>query len=231
MLIKLLSYAPSSWMIKFFMPLLPVVSSVLPISPAPLSALNWGLWLLLGYVIGSLPFGYWLPKWFKGVDIREHGSGNTGGTNVLRICGKPLGIATYVLDFAKAFIPVYILRKGIPLEYGLHIAFGLMIVLGHAKTFLLNFKGGKSAMSTLGCIFAFAPIGGLACAILAIAVMRITRIVSVGSIVTASLAWAILWAFKSPMPYVIFTAIAGILVIVLHRANIARLMAGTENKF
>jgi glycerol-3-phosphate acyltransferase PlsY len=202
-----------------------------PLPVIALSSVDWGLWLLLGYVVGSLPFGYWLPKWFQGIDIRQHGSGNTGGTNVLRTCGKPLGIATYVLDFAKAFAPVYILRKGMPLEYGLHIAFGLMIVLGHAKTFLLNFKGGKSAMSTLGCIFAFSPLGGLACALMAISIMWLTRIVSVGSILTASVAWLILLAFKTPMPYVIFTAVAGVLVIVLHRANIGRLMSGTENKF
>jgi glycerol-3-phosphate acyltransferase PlsY len=211
------------------MPLLPVVPPVIP--PPTLSAVAWGLWLLIGYVIGSLPFGYWLPKWFQGIDIREYGSGNTGGTNVLRTCGKPLGIATYVLDFFKAFAPVFLLTQLTPTEYGLHIAFGLMITIGHAKTFLLNFKGGKSAMSTLGCLFAFSPFGGLACAILAITVMRLTRIVSVGSIVTASLAWLILWLLKTPIPYVIFTAIAGILVIVLHRANIGRLLAGTENKF
>jgi glycerol-3-phosphate acyltransferase PlsY len=212
----------------------PTVSTLVtttPIIPPLLSVTDWAICLLVGYVIGSLPFGYWLPKWFQGVDIREHGSGNTGGTNVLRTCGKPLGIATYALDFFKAFIPVYILREGFPSESLLHVAFGLTIIIGHAKTFLLNFKGGKSAISTLGCLFAFSPLGGLVCAVLAVALMRITRIVSIGSMVTAAVAWAILWFFKAPLPYVLFTAVAGVLVIYLHKANIARLLAGTENKF
>jgi glycerol-3-phosphate acyltransferase PlsY len=191
----------------------------------------FGLIALVAYLLGSLPWGYWLALWFKGIDITQHGSGNTGATNVLRVCGKPLGIATYVLDFLKGFLPVFIFTQTHPHNPWIHLMAGLFIMLGHTRSLFLGFKGGKAAMSGLGIILAVSPLGGLWCALLVGLVIKLTKTVSIGAIVGSALAWLLVWLAGAPLPYVCFTAVAGLFIIMKHKSNIQRLLSGTENSF
>ncbi|MFN7311644.1 MAG: glycerol-3-phosphate 1-O-acyltransferase PlsY [Vampirovibrionales bacterium] len=196
-------------------------------TPMPLI---WGGSLLLGYLMGAIPMGYLVAKLFYNKDITQEGSGNTGGTNVMRLCGKNAGLAVYALDFIKAALPVLLLRYLLPQESWLHVLIGIIAIVGHSKSVFLGFKGGKSAMSSLGVIFALSPYSALVLGVLAVTLILSTRVVSIASLTAAFLATPVMYLFGSPKPYLSFTVAACILVFLRHRDNIKRLMAGTENK-
>jgi glycerol-3-phosphate acyltransferase PlsY len=180
--------------------------------------------------MGAIPMGYLVAKWVYQKDITSEGSGNTGGTNVMRLCGKPAGFAVYFLDFTKAFVPVWLIMNTLPEFTWLHVACGFILILGHSKSVFLNFKGGKSAMSSLGVITALSPLSALILGGLAGSIILGTRMVSIGSIVTAISAPIVMYVFHCPMPYVAFAGLASLLVVLRHQDNIKRLWAGTENK-
>ncbi|MFM7390080.1 MAG: glycerol-3-phosphate 1-O-acyltransferase PlsY [Vampirovibrionales bacterium] len=203
----------------------------LPQHYAPSVLLTKALWCVGAFIIGGIPFGYLIPKLFFNINILEHGSGNTGGTNVWRVCGKVAGAATYLLDFLKAFVPVSLYMAWYPESYYLHILLGLAIIIGHSKSVFLNWQGGKSAMSSLGAVVALCPQAGIVCALLALTLILTTRIVSVGSMITGSLVWLVFWYFQAPMPYVAYAIFLGLFILVRHKANIQRLLQGTENRF
>jgi acyl phosphate:glycerol-3-phosphate acyltransferase len=190
----------------------------------------WPTTLLLGFVIGGIPVGYLIAKWGYGMDLTKEGSGSTGGTNVARLCGKKAGALTYALDFAKAALPMLLLRYVLPDAHLLHLAFGVILVIGHSKSIFLGGKGGKSAMSSLGVIFALNPLAGIICGVTAVTTILISRMVSVGSMLTAVLAGFIMYLCQAPLPYVIFTAFAGVFVVFRHKDNIARIRNGTERR-
>ena len=192
--------------------------------------LIWMVALLLGYLMGAIPMGYLVTKLFYNKDITQEGSGNTGGTNVMRLCGKKAGIAVYVLDFIKAALPVLILRYLLPQAYWLHLAVGVIAILGHSKSVFLGFKGGKSAMSSLGVIASLSPWSALVLGLLSLTLILSTRVVSIASLIASFLAAPVMYLFGSPKPYVGFAVMACILIWLRHRDNIKRLMAGTENK-
>src|SRR5262245_58470317 len=182
-----------------------------------------------GYLVGSIPFGYWLVRVTRHADIRTLGSGNIGATNVWRTYGWRLGLPVMVLDVAKGFAPAFV---------ALHWAGALAAVLaggaamaGHARPVFLRFaKGGKAVATAGGALFALAPAAGLLAAGLWIVVFVLTRYASVASIVAASSLPALAWALDEPWPVVAFSGAAAAVVIVLHRANIRRLAAGTESR-
>lgn len=210
-----------------------MLSTVLGSFSHPFSAVHWPValgWLGLCYLLGSIPTGYLVAKQAQGIDIREHGSGNVGATNVLRVCGKKWGILTYVLDALKGILPVAVARVLWPDWPLLHMFSGFMLVIGHSKSVFLNFTGGKSAMTGVGALFAMSPLGGLLTGLLAGVVMRLTKTVSIGSMVGAACGWIITWALGEPWPYVLYIGLAGLFVIIRHKANIARLLSGTENR-
>ncbi|XVJ52014.1 MAG: glycerol-3-phosphate 1-O-acyltransferase PlsY [Vampirovibrio sp.] len=190
----------------------------------------WGGALVVAYLMGSLPTGYLIAKLFYNIDITQEGSGNTGGTNVMRLCGKTAGFSVYGLDFLKAFLPVFLLRQLLPADSWLHLAVGVCAIIGHSKSIFLKFKGGKSAMSSLGVIAALSPLGSLFLGGLAVTLILSTRMVSVGSMITGICAAPLLFFLGSPLPYVGFCFLAAILVLLRHRDNIKRIMAGTERK-
>jgi glycerol-3-phosphate acyltransferase PlsY len=196
-------------------------------TPLPLL---WGASLLLGYLMGAIPMGYLVAKLFYKKDITQEGSGNTGGTNVMRLCGKTAGLAVYGLDFIKAALPVLLFKFLFPQNAWLHVAVGVLAIVGHSKSIFLGFKGGKSAMSSLGVIFALSPFSALILGVLSVILILSTRLVSVASLTGAFLAPILMYLLGSPKPYVGFGVVACVLVFLRHRDNIKRLLAGTENK-
>jgi len=186
--------------------------------------------VLGGYLLGSMPFGYWLVRLFKGEDIRKVGSGNIGATNVWRTYGKAYGIPIVVLDVAKGFVPALVGTLLVDELVG--ALAGGAAMLGHWRPLFLRFqKGGKTVATAGGTFFGIAPVLGLVGVVIWIAVFLISRYASLASLATAVTIPFVALALGEPWPVVAFAAIAGVAVLVLHRGNIARLRAGTESRF
>jgi len=186
--------------------------------------------VLGGYLLGSMPFGYWLVRLLKREDIRKVGSGNIGATNVWRTYGKVYGIPIVVLDVAKGFVPALVGTLLVDELVG--ALAGGAAMLGHWRPLFLRFqKGGKTVATAGGTFFGIAPVLGLIGVVIWIGVFLISRYASLASLATAVALPFVALALGEPWPVVVFAAIAGIAVLVLHRANIARLRAGTESRF
>ena len=187
------------------------------------------LLVLGGYLAGSLPFGYWLVRWLRGVDIRTVGSGNIGATNVWRTFGPRLGIAVVVLDTLKGFVPAFVASLWVGSLWG--VVAGAAAMLGHSRPVFLRFaRGGKMVATCGGAFFGVAPaVGGIG-ALVWILVFALCRYASVASIAAAlSLPFASM-ALREPWPVTAFAVVAALAVLVLHRANLRRLRAGTEQR-
>ena len=184
----------------------------------------------IAYLLGSLPFGYWVPRVFRGEDIRHHGSGNVGASNVFRVYGRRLGTVVAVLDVAKGFAAASLgLWAGGAL---LGVVAGAAAMVGHARPIFLRFeKGGKMVATAGGATFALAPFAAFCCIGVWLAVFLLTRYASLASIATA-VALAILVALLGyPWPIVVFGVAGAVAVIAMHRQNIRRLLGGTEHRF
>jgi acyl phosphate:glycerol-3-phosphate acyltransferase len=186
--------------------------------------------VLGGYLLGSMPFGYWVVCLFHGEDVRQTGSGNIGATNVWRTYGKRYGIPIVVLDIAKGFVPAFV---GTLLAGELTgVVAGGAAMLGHWRPLFLRFqKGGKTVATAGGTFLGVAPLIGLIGLAIWISTFLLTRYASVASMLTAASLPFVGLAFGVPWPVVAFAAIAGAAVLVLHRGNIARLRSGTESRF
>jgi glycerol-3-phosphate acyltransferase PlsY len=187
------------------------------------------LLVLGGYLAGSLPFGYWLVRAFRGVDIRTVGSGNIGATNVWRTFGPRLGIAVMVLDTLKGFVPAFVATVWVGSLWG--VIAGAAAMIGHSRPIFLRFeRGGKMVATCGGAFLGVAPVVGGIGALVWIAVFAACRYASVASIAAAlSLPVAAL-VLDEPWPVIVFAAAAAGGVLFLHRGNIRRLRAGTETK-
>ena len=186
--------------------------------------------VLGGYLLGSMPFGYWLVRLFKGEDIRTVGSGNIGATNVWRTYGKAYGIPIVVLDVAKGFVPALVGTLLVDELVG--ALAGGAAMLGHWRPLFLRFqRGGKTVATAGGTFFGIAPVLGLVGVAIWVGVFLVSRYASVASLATAVAIPFVALALGEPWPVVAFAAIAGVAVLVLHRGNIARLRAGTESRF
>lgn len=194
---------------------------------------------LLAYIAGATPFGFLVAKW-KGVDIRKHGSGNIGATNVIRVMGKKVGIPVFALDFLKGLLPVIFVRNW-ALSHGLDPAWpsllaGLGAVMGHNFTFWLGFKGGKGVATSAGVMLALLPVALLAGLVVWLALFYSTRFVAVASIgAGAALPLAVIvqraLTGNPALPMLGFAVVIGGLAVWRHRSNIKRLLNGTENRF
>lgn len=183
-----------------------------------------------GYLLGSMPFGYWVPKLVRGEDIRTKGSGNVGASNVFRVYGRSLGVPVALLDLAKGFTAAAIgLWVGGPLV-GVLAAGAAMI--GHARPVFLRFeKGGKMVATAGGAALALAPIAALACIGLWLLTFLLTRYASLASIVTAVALAILVVVLDYRWPIIAFGIAGAAAVIVLHRQNVRRLLGGTEHRF
>ena len=183
-----------------------------------------------GYLSGSLTWGYWLVRVFRGEDIRTKGSGNVGATNVWRVYGPKLGLPAVLLDTAKGFGPAF--AATVVVGHGSGVLAGAAAMLGHWRPIFLGFKrGGKMVATAGGAFLGVAPLVGVTGLGVWLLVFVLTRYASVASMTAAaSLAlWA--WVFGYPWPVIAFGGAAGVGVVFLHRANIARLSRGEENRF
>ena len=202
--------------------------------------------LVIAYLIGATPTGYLAALWLKGIDIREHGSKSVGATNVLRTVGKWPALVVLIVDllkgvaaivFARWLFPwlqtwpsitspsAFNLQTWTPWAVGLA---GLAVLLGHSRSIWLKFAGGKSAATGLGVLLAISWPVGLGAAAIFLVTVAIFRIVSVGSILAALAAIALICAVENPPPYRLLVIAGGLYVVVRHRANIQRLLAGAE---
>lgn len=198
--------------------------------------------LAVAYLLGATPSGY-LAGRLKGIDIRQHGSGSTGATNVLRTLGKGPALAVFLVDVLKGAAAVGLAGwltqwlfstvppDGLELQTMLPWArscAGLAALLGHSRSIWLGFSGGKSVATGLGVVLALSwPIGLGALSMFGVA-LAISRIVSLSSILAALAAIVLAVALGQPLPYLLLVSAGGLYVIVRHRANIQRLLAGTE---
>ncbi|NER81369.1 MAG: glycerol-3-phosphate 1-O-acyltransferase PlsY [Leptolyngbya sp. SIO1D8] len=195
--------------------------------------------LAIAYLLGSLPTGYLVTRAAKGIDIREHGSGNTGATNVLRVVGKGAGLAVLIIDLLKGLCAVLLVKAVFTSIYesipdGLDAlpwwmtAAGLLAIVGHSRSIWLNWTGGKSAATGLGVLLALAWPIGLGTAGVFVAVLGLGRIVSLSSITAALSAVLMMAILQQPLPYILLGLAGSFYVILRHRTNIQRLLSGTE---
>lgn len=204
------------------------------------------LGLAIAYLLGSTPTGYLAGRLLRGIDIREHGSKSTGATNVLRTLGKWPALVVLIADVLKGVAAILVarffgpwlasafsstpptafdLQMWVPWTVGLA---GIAVLLGHSRSVWLNFTGGKSAATGLGVLLAMSCPAGLGAATAFGIVLAMTRIVSFSSMLAALTAIVLVCAFEHPLPYRLLLIGGGIYVIVRHRANIGRLLTGTE---
>ena len=184
---------------------------------------------LIAYVLGSIPNGLWLGKALWHTDLREHGSHNIGATNAWRTLGKGPGFLIFLLDFLKGLLSVYIASAlvGTPLAMVLAAIFA---IVGHSASLFMGFKGGKGVATGLGVLSMLMPQVTLIVFLVWLALVKITGYVSLGSIVAAACVPVLAYAFGAPVEYLVFGVAAAILIVVRHRANIGRLLNGTESK-
>jgi len=185
--------------------------------------------LILAYLLGSIPFGFIFAKMFGKTDIREHGSGNIGATNVLRVMGWKLALPVFVLDLLKGFCAVF-LAKALASGSLLPLIAGILVMLGHSFPLFLGFKGGKAAATAIGVLLALSGWVTLALFAAALLILAVTRYVSLASIVGSLLVPLFFWLFGFDLPHIIFGLAVAALVVFRHQANIKRLLSGTEPK-
>ena len=213
----------------------------------------------VSYLLGSIPFGYLLVRVFRGQDVRKTGSGNIGATNVARTGSKGLAIATLLLDALKGYAAVAFafwlagthrfadqvttnLYDQSTQTMDSHTVFLLaalaafVAILGHMFTVWLRFKGGKGAATAAGSFIALAPRAMLVAIVLFVLIVALTRYVSLGSIVAFGVAFPLCFWWLGPAeritaPILLLIAASSLLIILRHKDNIRRLLAGTENRF
>lgn len=185
--------------------------------------------IAVGYLLGSISFGYLAGKLLKGIDIREYGSGNTGTTNIQRTLGTVPALLVLLLDFGKGFLAVFLAGRisGVPVHMMLA---GVAAVSGHNWPLFLRFRGGRGVATSMGVLAGLAPKVFLFATLTGVLVIAVTRYVSLGSITGGVLLPFFAIAFGMPAPYIIFSAALGGLVVWRHRENIRRLRNGTENR-
>ena len=187
------------------------------------------------YLIG-FPYGYVAGKVYKGVDLRQCGSGNLGASNTLRVLGKKAGIGILIADMAKGVVIVRILplifcRESVMISKELFVALVAAAgVTGHNWPVWLRFDGGKGVAITVGILLGIAPVSALCALGMFVAVVATLKYISLGSIVLGITAPIWMWIFGRPSMYIWFGIAAGLSIIFQHRSNIKRLIRGTENK-
>lgn len=197
--------------------------------------------LIAAYLLGSIPFGYLLVRAIAGADVRETGSGGTGATNVTRRAGKMAGVITLLLDALKGALAVILARWLLTEDFGINWWVAASVVLaiaGHCFPVWLGFRGGKGVATGVGAFLALSPLAVACAGLIFVAIVWATRYVSLGSITAAAVLPLSVWVLSNYMEQaesrapLLTAALAGAAIIIfMHRANIARLLSGTESKF
>jgi glycerol-3-phosphate acyltransferase PlsY len=193
------------------------------------------LGLLIAYLCGGIPAAYLAGRWVRGIDLREHGSGNLGATNVFRVLGWQAGLAVLLFDTAKGALPVWLLPRAIASPAPTHwaLAFGMVAILGHVRSPFLRWKSGGKGVATAGGVFlALATIPTLLSLVVWAATVYLSGYVSLASLVAAvllPLSIAILMGLRAPV--LALSVLVALFVFWTHRANIGRLLRGEEHRF
>jgi len=192
-----------------------------------------------GYLLGSIPTSVWAGKIFHGIDVREHGSGNAGATNVIRVLGWKTGIPVMIVDIGKGWLAASLplifnlAEKNTDMMISMQITTGMAAMIGHVYPVFAGFRGGKGVGTTFGVLLSLNPLLTLSCLGVFLAVLFISGYVSISSM-SAGVAFPILLftVFKTPSPvFRIFSIVVALALIITHRTNIKRLMKGEESKF
>ena len=186
--------------------------------------------VVVAYLLGSIPFGYLIVRRKSGADIRETGSGGTGATNVSRRAGKAAGVLTLLLDAAKGRVAVLIAKSVSGDDWVIAVA-AIAALVGHIFPVWLGFRGGKGVATGVGIFLVLAPIAVLLSGVVFVAIVALTRYVSLGSIIAAVLIPVFVWLQSVIVSPVLVAAVVGAALIVFaHRGNIQRLASGTESR-
>lgn len=194
---------------------------------------------LAAYGLGSIATAVWAGKIFHNLDIREHGSGNAGATNTIRVLGWSTGLPVLIIDIGKgwlaASLPIMLRLSdiGSPELVNLQILTGSIAIVGHIFPVFAGFKGGKGVATTFGVLLSLNPFVTISCFVVFLVVLLITGYVSVSSM-SAGLSFPVflLFLFETPsLIFKIFAILIGIAIILTHKKNITRLLKGEENKF
>jgi acyl phosphate:glycerol-3-phosphate acyltransferase len=190
------------------------------------------LLLPVAYLTGAFPTSYVLGRAARGIDLRQHGSGNLGATNVFRVLGWRLAVPVFVVDIFKGWLPTWLfpLIDGSSSLYWA-LAYGTAAILGHVFSVYVGFKGGKGVATSAGVFLALAPIAVLVGLAIWGTLVAITRIVSVGSIAAAAVLPLVVLAGRGADPVFFLSVGLALFVIYAHRANIRRLFRGEEHRF
>ena len=195
--------------------------------------------IVLAYILGSIPTAVWAGKIFQGIDVREHGSGNAGAANAIRVLGWKTGIPVLLIDLIKGWtatmLPVFfgLAQKDTALITNLQIMTGLLAIIGHIFPVFASFRGGKGVATMFGVLLALHPLLTLSCFGVFLIVILITGIVSVSSM-SAGIAFPILLftLFDTPsLLFKLFSVFVAAALLTTHRNNIKRLLKGEEKKF
>jgi glycerol-3-phosphate acyltransferase PlsY len=186
--------------------------------------------VIVAYLIGSIPFGYLIVRGKIGADIRQTGSGGTGATNVSRRAGKVAGVITLVLDALKGSAAVFIAAR-LTHSDGMIAAAAIAVLVGHIFPVWLGFRGGKGVATGAGVFLVIAPAALLCAGVVFLAVVLLTRYVSLGSMLAAATIPLFVWVQNYPHPLLLAAILGALLIVFAHRGNIGRLAHGTESQF
>lgn len=188
--------------------------------------------LAAAYFIGAIPFGYLLVRLTKGEDVRAHGSGNIGATNVLRTTGRALGVATLLLDIGKGAFAVWLADRLLGGSIQWMSLAALTVMAGHAYPVFLKFHGGKAVASFVGAFLYLTPVPLLTVLIVFVITVAVTRFISLGSVLAAGFFPVAVLLIEHPPRIVLLCAfLAGAFIVWRHRSNMQRIHAGNENVF
>lgn len=185
--------------------------------------------LLLGYGVGSLPLGYLVANRFKGIDLRRVGSGNVGAANVYRTAGLAIAALVVLVDVAKGATSV-MLAVRLTTGSAVPVGAGVAAIIGHVYPVWLRFHGGKGVATACGVFWLLAPLATAVAASVFVAVVWMTRYVSLGSVIATALLPPLAWITREPVPVIAGSILAALLIIQRHRGNLARLQQGTERR-
>ena len=195
--------------------------------------MDFVIFVLVGYLLGSVPFGL-ISGWAtKHVDIREYGSGNTGMTNVMRTVSVPVGILVLLLDMGKA-VAVVVLARIFTDSFGVETAAAIAVLIGHNWSVFLGFRGGRGTATGWGSLIILLPVSGLAATAVGLPIVAFTRYMSLASVVSTIVGVGTMIGLSisgyAPSEYIWFGIIGGAIVVGRHKDNIQRLLKGEERK-